>query len=159
LSAQHGQLLRTWLVHAAVSSPFSALCAVCVLPQGKLCQLVQLVHSMSFLTGGLAGIMAAYRPAAASQAASGGSTKSGPAMLEAAATPHAAAAAAAAAAPAPLSVESLMSAVGAAVDELPVWESPEVEQVGAAGTAWQCSSRSACSTTCFQGKLFKRRTM
>jgi hypothetical protein len=93
---------------------------------------------MSFLTGGLAGIMAAYRPpaaaaAAASQGAPGTSSSSKPAVLEAAATPHAAAAAAAAAAPAELGVSSLMSAVVAAVDELPVWESPEVEQVGLAG--------------------------
>lgn len=99
--------------------------------QGKLCALVQLAHSMSFLTGGLAGIMAAYRPAAAAAAASQappGASKS--AMLEAAATPHAAAAAAAAAQPSELSVSSLMGAVAVAVDELPVWESPEVEQVG-----------------------------
>jgi hypothetical protein len=92
---------------------------------------------MSFLTGGLAGIMAAYRPAAAAAAAAnpsapGASGRSKSAMLEAAATPHAAAAAAAAA-PAELSVGSLMSAVGVAVDELPVWESPEVEQVGPEG--------------------------
>jgi hypothetical protein len=96
---------------------------------------------MSFLTGGLAGIMAAYRPdaaaAAAQQPTPGGSTRSKSAMLEAAATPHAAAAAAAAA-PAALGVESLMSAVVVAVDELPVWESPEVEQVGAMERAQQC---------------------
>uniref|UniRef100_A0A383V6J0 RIC1 C-terminal alpha solenoid region domain-containing protein n=1 Tax=Tetradesmus obliquus TaxID=3088 RepID=A0A383V6J0_TETOB len=100
-----------------------------LLGQGKLCALVQLAHSMSFLTGGLAGIMAAYRPAAAAAAASQappGASKS--AMLEAAATPHAAAAAAAAARPSELSVSSLMGAVAVAVDELPVWESPEVEQ-------------------------------
>jgi hypothetical protein len=111
---------------------------------------------MSFLTGGLAGIMAAYRPtpaaaaaATAQQAAPGGSTRSKSAMLEAAATPHAAAAAAAAA-PAPLGVESLMSAVVVAVDELPVWESPEVEQVRAADTEaaglWlRCLLRHLCS--------------
>jgi hypothetical protein len=106
---------------------------------------------MSFLTGGLAGIMAAYRPtpaAAAQQTTSGGSTMSKSAMLEAAATPHAAAAAAAAA-PAPLGVESLMSAVVVAVDELPVWESPEVEQVGAAEAARQgCSRNLAAASVC-----------
>lgn len=126
-------------------------------PQGKLGQLVQLIHSMCFLTGGLASIMAAFRPqqgfnsslvhtastaadlAAGKQltqqqqqpAGGGGAAGAG----EVAAASGAAAAAATAAgvqqdsSEDDVTVDVLIGCVLAAVEELPVWESTEMEQV------------------------------
>lgn len=111
--------------------------------QGKLGQLVQLIHSMSFLTGGLASIMAAFKPQqgavglvhAGSNAADSLQQQQPQQQEEglagdAALSPAAAATAAALQGEGELTVEVLISCVLAAVEELPVWESTEVEQVG-----------------------------
>jgi hypothetical protein len=117
--------------------------------QGKLGQLVQLIHSMSFLTGGLASIMAAFRPQqdtlnslahAASTAADmavqpGGMLASKQQLQQQWVVAGEAAtalsvAAAAAEAEDDLTVDILIECVLAAVEELPVWESTDVEQVG-----------------------------
>lgn len=73
-----------------------------LLEQGRLGQLVQVIHSMSFLTGGLAGIMAAHQPPDQPQQQQQQVT-----------------------------VDDLVTCVVAAVEELPVWESSDVEQVRA----------------------------
>jgi len=104
---------------------------------------VQLIHSMSFLTGGLASIMAAFKPQqgsiglvhAASNAADSLQQQQPQQQEEvpagdAALSPAAAATAAALQGEGELTVEVLISCVLAAVEELPVWESTEVEQVG-----------------------------
>lgn len=88
-------------------------CAV----QGKLVQLVQLIHSMAFLTGGLAAIMATSRPAnPASQQPNG---LQGGSSSTASAAPQES--------EEELSVDVLLGCVLAAVEELPVWEGSDVE--------------------------------
>lgn len=104
-------------------------------------QLVQLIHSMSFLTGGLASIMAAFRPQQGSlnlaHAASTAADLSAGVVLASKqqqqqqwAAASEAAVLAAAADEGPVTVDVLIGCVLATVDELPVWESTEVEQVG-----------------------------
>lgn len=117
--------------------------------QGKLGQLVQLIHSMSFLTGGLASIMAAFRPQqdaaslahAPSSAAEMAAAAAGGGLLASkqqqqqqwAGAGEAGALSAAAAAvgeeEGEVTVDVLIECVLAAVEELPVWESTDVEQV------------------------------
>ncbi|KAF8071370.1 R06F6.8 [Scenedesmus sp. PABB004] len=111
---------------AAGAAPGGDACRVvaergwALLEQGKLVSLAQLSGAMAFLTGGLAGVMAAFRPAAGAGAA----------------------AAAAATAEAPPSAGELLDAVGVAVEELPVWESAEVE-ADAAGLLDLCRALGA----------------
>lgn len=105
--------------------------------QGKLGQLVQLIQSMSFLTGGLAGMMAAFRPQQGSlnSLAHAGSTAAELAskqqLQQQWAPTGEGAALAATGDEGEVTVEVLIGCVLAAVEELPVWESTEVEQVGA----------------------------
>lgn len=112
--------------------------------QGKLRQLVQLIHSMSFLTGGLASIMAAFKLEQLStdllHADSSAADMSVGVLLagkqhsqQQQQQPLGADAAPLATALQPaateLTVDILISCVLAAVEELPVWESTDVEQV------------------------------
>jgi hypothetical protein len=121
---------------------------LCCAVQGKLGQLVQLIHSMSFITGGLASIMAAFRPQqdtlnslahAASTAADmvvqpGGMLASKQQqqqqwVVAGEAATALSVAAVAAEAEDDVTVDILIECVLAAVEELPVWESTDVEQV------------------------------
>jgi hypothetical protein len=110
--------------------------------QGKLGQLVQLIHSMSFLTGGLASIMAAFEPpqgisdvslaaTACSETDAGMLLGSKEQQQQQWVAAGEAAKLAAAADEGEVTVDVLIGCVLAAVDELPVWESTDIEQVGA----------------------------
>jgi hypothetical protein len=119
--------------------------------QGKLGQLVQLIQSMSFLTGGLASMMAAFRPqqgslsslahtssTAAELAAASGLLSSKQQLQQQWAAAGEGVVLAASVDEGDVTVEVLIGCVLAAVEELPVWESTEVEQVGANGLLCSC---------------------
>lgn len=113
------------------------LCLCSPASQGQLGQLVQLIHSMSFLTGGLASIMTAFKPAQsfislAHTASNALDYETLHNSQQQGAAPSAAGLDTSVAAEegAELTVDILISCVLAAVEELPVWESTEVEQVG-----------------------------
>lgn len=96
------------------------------LSQGKLGQLAQLAGAMSFLPAGLCGLMQSYRDSFA-----------GPQAKASAAAGAAAAAWWAAGGEALPGAGEVVAAVVEAVAELPVWESPAVEEVGGRGRGQQ----------------------
>lgn len=129
-------LSAAFMLSAPVSLTGCAPLLGCAL-QGKLGQLVQLIQSMSFLTGGLAGMMAAFTPQQGSlnSLAHAGSTAAELASKQQLQQQWAPAGEgvmlAATGDEGEMTVEVLIGCVLAAVEELPVWESTEVEQVGA----------------------------